>query len=115
MALPLGARFTGQRITKPVVVAALAVTMGIIVFIVVGAPGEGTSTPSSATMLISVLVTCVLTGLFARLASRRTAGARAAMLGAAAGFAFGLQAAATKVFVTHVGHGILGLLGTGST
>jgi drug/metabolite transporter (DMT)-like permease len=110
LALPLGARFTGQKITRPVVLSALVVTAGIIVFVAVGAPSEGSSTPSAAVALFSILATLALVAMFAVLARRRQGGQRAALLGAAAGFAFGLQAAATKVFVTLVGHGLVGLL-----
>jgi len=115
IALPLGARFTGQRITRPVVMGAIAVTAGIIVFITVGAPSAGTSRPSGTAALVGTLLTVVLTGAFAVLARRRTGAMRAALFGAAAGFAFGLQGAATKVFVTHVGAGLTGLLTTWST
>ena len=56
----------------------------------------------------------VTAGLAAFGRSRRGA-ARAALFGTAAGVAFALQAAVTKVFVGELGHGVINLLSTWST
>jgi len=115
LALPLGARLTNQRITGTVVAGAVAVTAGVIIFVTVGAPSAGTSQPSGTVAFAATASTVVACVVLSVLARRRSAAMRAALFGAAAGFAFGLQGAATKVFVTHVGHGLLGLLSIWST
>ncbi len=45
LALPFEARLTAQRITTTVVVGALLTVVGIVLFLVVGAPRRGTGTP----------------------------------------------------------------------
>jgi drug/metabolite transporter (DMT)-like permease len=115
IALPLGARYTGQRVTRPVVLGAIAVVVGVVVFIAVGTPESGTSTPAASVAIGATLVTVVLTALFAAFGARRTGGMRATLFGTAAGFAFGLQGAATKVFVGVVPDGFGAVLSSFST
>ena len=110
LALPLGARLTGQHISRRVVLGAVGVVLGIVVFLSVGSPSAGSASPSAAEWWGATLVTFGLVAGFALLARGRSGSLRAALLGAAAGFAFGLQGAVTKVFVTEIGSGVLALL-----
>ena len=110
LALPLGARLTSQHISRRVMLGAVGVVVGIVVFLSVGAPSSGSTTPSAAEWWGAGLITLGLVVGFALLARGRSGSLRAALLGAAAGFAFGLQGAVTKVFVTEIGGGVLALL-----
>ena len=105
-ALPLGARLTGQVVSVRVVAGAAAVVVGIVLFLSVGSPKGGTTSPPASEWWSACLVTLVLvvgTGLAGR---KRTGAPRALLFGIAAGFGFGLQTAVTKQFVTVVGHGL---------
>jgi drug/metabolite transporter (DMT)-like permease len=115
IALPLGARITDQQITRRVIWGALAVVAGVTLFLAVGSPQGGTSTTTSAAWWSACLSSAVLIGALFVLGRHRSGPARALIFGAAAGVAFGLQAAVMKVFVTLVGHGVAGLLSSWST
>jgi len=110
IALPLGAWLTHQHIDRRVVLGALAVVAGIVVFLSVGSPHGGTTHPSARTWLITCLATLVLVLATAELGRRRRGAARALLFGAAAGFGFALQTAVTKDFVTEIGGGVVALL-----
>jgi drug/metabolite transporter (DMT)-like permease len=110
VALPLGARITGQRIGRREMVGALAVVVGIALFLSVGSPGGGTAHPTASAWWSAGLTSLVLVGVAVVLGQRRQGAARALLFGAGAGIAFGLQAAVTKVFVGELGHGVLALL-----
>ena len=114
ISLPLGVRYTHQHITRTVALGALAVVVGICLFISEGAPSNGTAQPSAAAWWAACLITLALVVSFVSLGRSHRAASRAALFGAAAGFAFGLQGAVTKVFVTEVGGGIWGLLSSWS-
>lgn len=47
-ALPLGAKFTGQRVGRREIVGAIAVTAGIAGFLIIGNPSEGATTRRSS-------------------------------------------------------------------
>ncbi len=109
-ALPLGARLTGQRITGRVALGALGVVIGVALFVSVGSPAKGTGSPSAEEWWGACLITLALVLVFVRLGRRFEGATRAALLGTGAGFAFGLQGAVTKYFVTQIGSGVLALL-----
>lgn len=109
IALPFGAWLTGQHIDRTVVLGALAVVAGIVVFLSVGSPHGGTTHPSARTWWIACLVTGVLVLVMAGLGRTRHGAVRALLFGAAAGFGFALQTAVTKDFVTEIGGGVLAL------
>jgi drug/metabolite transporter (DMT)-like permease len=115
IALPLGVRLTDQHVGRAQIIAASAVVVGIIVFLTFGAPQSGTSEPSAAAWWTAGLVTLALVGVIGSLALRSEGAMRAALFGGAAGVAFALQAAVTKVFVGQVGDGVAALLTTWST
>jgi drug/metabolite transporter (DMT)-like permease len=109
IALPLGVLITKQRMNRTVWLGALAVVVGIIVFVVVGSPGGGTNTPSGATWVAACLVSFALVGIFALIGHAREGAVRAVFFGIAAGFGFALQAAVVKIFDAEVGGGILSI------
>jgi len=115
IALPLGARLTNQHVGTRDVLAAVAVLSGIVVFLSAGAPTGGTTNPSAAEWWTAALLALVLIGGAGAFGRRRRGATRAALFGSAAGVAYALQAAVTKVFVGELGHGVAHLLATWST
>jgi hypothetical protein len=115
IALPIGVKLTDQHIGRAEVVAACTVVGGIVVFLVVGHPGGGTTNPSPAEWWAAGLVTLVLIAIAGGLGRSRRGATRAALFGAAAGVGFALQAAVTKVFVDELVQGVAHLLSTWST
>jgi hypothetical protein len=106
LSLPLGAKLTGQQIGRREISGAVCVTFGIIVFLSVGAPSGGTTSPSAEAWLSAGFVSTLLIVGLAGMGFRRQGAARALFLGSAAGFAYAMQAAVTKVFVTELGNGL---------
>ena len=98
-ALPLGARLSGQHVGRRQLGAAVAVTAGLAAFLVVADPTGGVDDASAAAWAISCAVIAVLcAGLYVA-GHRRDPGAKATLLGIAAGVLFGLSAALTKAIV----------------
>jgi drug/metabolite transporter (DMT)-like permease len=95
-ALPLGVWLSAQRITRRDVIAAIVVTAGLALFLVLADPSGG---KQDAPIGQWVIAGAVLIGLAAGLvvAGLARAGAlRAALLGTASGLLFGLVSALTK-------------------
>jgi drug/metabolite transporter (DMT)-like permease len=115
IALPLGARFTGQLLRRREMMGALAVVAGIVLFLSVGSPSSGNLHPSSSAWWSAGLVSVVLVAFVVAMGRRRHGAPRAVLFGLGAGVAFGFQAAVTKVFVGQLGHGVLVLLGSWTT
>jgi drug/metabolite transporter (DMT)-like permease len=110
IALPVGARVTGQVLSLRVWAGAFAMVLGIVLFLSVGSPSAGTSNPPAAAWWSAGAFTLVVV-VGGAVAGRRTRGATKALVyGSAAGVCFALQASVTKVFVPLVGHGIVTLL-----
>jgi drug/metabolite transporter (DMT)-like permease len=109
IALPLGIWLTNQHIGRREWVGALAVLIGIMFFLWAGAPSGGTNHPSASLWWGACLGTLVLVTVLAVVGTRMKGASRALLLGSAAGFGFGLQAAVTKTFVGELGHGVLSL------
>jgi drug/metabolite transporter (DMT)-like permease len=110
IALPLGARLTGQQVGRREMVGALAVVLGISLFLSVGAPSGGTAHPSASAWWSAGLTSLALVTIAFALGRRTHGATRALLFGSGAGIAFGLQAAVTKVFVGELGHGVQALL-----
>ena len=110
VALPLGARFTNQRITRRVMAGAVAMVVGIVLFLAVGSPQGGTSNPSASAWWSAGIVSILIIGALYRMGRKRQGATKALMFGSAAGVAFGMQAAVTKVFMELVGKGLTTLL-----
>ncbi len=110
IALPLGARITGQEVSRQVWLGAVAMVVGIVLFLSAGSPTGGTSTPPASAWWSAGLTAIVLITILGRTGHRRRGAANALLLGSAAGVAFALQASVTKVFVTVVGQGLEAVL-----
>jgi drug/metabolite transporter (DMT)-like permease len=110
VALPLGKRLTGQEVSRRVWAGAAAMVAGIVLFLSVGSPQGGTSTPPASAWWSAGISTIVLVLLLGRMGRSRQGAAKALLFGSAAGVAFALQAAVTKVFVTVVGQGLSAVL-----
>jgi drug/metabolite transporter (DMT)-like permease len=115
LALPLGARVTGQQVGRREMIGAFAVVAGIVLFLSVGSPKGGNLHPSSSAWWAAGLVSVLLVASAVALGRRRRGAQRALLFGAGAGVAFGFQAAVTKVFVGDLGHGLSVLLGSWTT
>jgi drug/metabolite transporter (DMT)-like permease len=105
--LPLGARITDQRISRRDVLAAVAVTAGLAVFLVVGDPTGGRDDAPFGDWLVAVAPIVVLCAVLLATGWRGSPGVKAALLGTAAGLFFGLSAALTKATVDQLDEGVL--------
>src|SRR4051794_12397889 len=112
IALPFGVWLTDQRITRTVLLGALAIVSGITLFVTVGSPQPGTSAPSSADWWTAALISSGLAGIAAWTGSRYRGGVQAVMFGVGAGLGFAMASALTKQFTDIVGNGLLPLLGS---
>lgn len=95
-ALPLGVWLSAQRITRRDVVAAIVVTAGLALFLLLADPSGG---KEDAPIGQWVVAGAVVVGLAAALVAgglARAGALRAALLGTAAGLLFGLVSALTK-------------------
>jgi drug/metabolite transporter (DMT)-like permease len=110
IALPLGARLTGQAVGRRVWLGAAAMVVGIVLFLSVGSPTGGTTTPPASAWWSAGFTAIVLIIVLGRTGRRRMGATGALLLGSAAGVAFALQASVTKVFVTVVGQGFEAVL-----
>ena len=104
-ALPLGTRLTGQEISRQVWIGAAAVVTGIVLFLAVGSPAAGTTTPPASAWWSAGLVSLLFVALLGRFGWHRRGAQRALLFGSAAGVAFAMQSAVTKVFVSVVSQG----------
>jgi drug/metabolite transporter (DMT)-like permease len=114
LCLPLGMLLTNQRVGRQEWTGAGLTVGGIVLFLSAGQPSGGTAHPPAAAWWGAGLLALVAVGLLAGLGRSRHGGARALFFGSAAGVAFALQAAVTKVFVGELGHGVLSLLASWS-
>jgi hypothetical protein len=109
-ALPLGARLTGQHVGRRSVLGAIATIAGIVGLLALGQPEGGGVAVSTAALIAWLVVVVVSMVVLAGLAGRRRGATAAALFATAAGISFGLQAAATKVFVANLGGGLGAIL-----
>jgi drug/metabolite transporter (DMT)-like permease len=110
IALPLGKRFTGQQVSRRIWTGAAAVVAGIVLFLSVGSPAGGTSTPPASAWWSAGIAAMVLVALLGNLGRHRKGAPKALLFGSAAGVAFAMQSAVTKVFVTVIGQGFSAVL-----
>jgi drug/metabolite transporter (DMT)-like permease len=109
-ALPLNAKLGGKRVSRREILAAIAVTVGLGVFLVVADPTGGVSNPNATEWIVSFAVCGGISAALVIAARGRTPSHRAAMLGTAAGILFGLSAALTKTTVDQFEDGVLTVL-----
>ena len=112
IALPLGAHFTHQQISRRVLAGAVAVIVGIVLFLSVGSPQAGTSYPTPATWVGAGALGTAVVVVLARVGRARSGATKALIFGSAAGVGFAFQATVTKEFMTIVGNGIGDLFGS---
>ena len=105
-ALPLGYFLTGQRVGRREVIGALAIVLGLSLFILVGNPAGGNEDASNLAWLAAFLIIGVLCGGVFFLGPRDTPIGIAGVYGTIAGVLFGLSATLTKPVVETLHQGI---------
>lgn len=106
-ALPLGAAVSHRSLTRREWAGALLVVGGLSSFLVAASPAPGVARASTAAWAVAFPATLVPAGVLVGVASRSTGGARAALLGGAAGISYGLTASLTKGVAGAFGAGLL--------
>jgi drug/metabolite transporter (DMT)-like permease len=109
-ALPLGARFTGQRIGRREVAGAVAVTAGLAAFVGLSNPSGGRADAPFHDWAVAGAVCGGVALVLAAVGFGRRPGLKAALLGTASGILFGLVAALTKATVDRLDDGIVAFL-----
>ena len=106
-ALPLGAKFTGQRVGKREIAGAIAVTLGLAGFTIISNPSEGKDDATVRGWLIAGAVLGGIAIVLFLLARGRKPGLKAALLGTSSGVLFGLTAGLTKATVDRFDQGFV--------
>jgi drug/metabolite transporter (DMT)-like permease len=105
--LPLGAKLGHRRVVWRDMIAALAVTAGLGVFLVVADPTGGREDATTAAWIVSFAGAAVVCAGLALAARGQPPARRAGLIGAAAGILFGLSAGLTKATVERLDDGVL--------
>lgn len=108
-ALPFGKVLTSQQINRRAFVGAVTTLAGIVLLVTLGQTQGGIDHPAAARWWISGFSILALIPLLILLARFRRGAVRAAIFGLVAGLAFAFQAAATKMLVLELGHGLWGI------
>lgn len=106
LALPLGVVLSAQTITRRDVLASLTVAIALGSFLVLSNPAAGVDDPSNRGWAVAIAACLGIAGVLTVAGVRRSAAAKAALVGAAAGVLFGLHSALTKTVVTQLGDGV---------
>ena len=106
-ALPLGAKFTGQRVHRIDVVAALLVTAALVAFLTIADPSGGRDDAPLGDWLITGAVIAAVVVPLVLIARGRRPSAKAALLGTATGILFALTAALTKAAADKLDDGVI--------
>jgi drug/metabolite transporter (DMT)-like permease len=109
-ALPLAARWSGRRLTRPDWVWAVLLAAALAVFVLTGDPTAGADRAGAARWLPAGVVLVVVGGACLLLAATRRGTTRALLLAVATGLAYGLSAALTKGVVSLLDDGPVALL-----
>ena len=99
-ALPLAARYAGQRMTRTQWINAAILTVALAAFVAVGRPTEGVSVQPVTVWLRVLVPTLALVAVVCVLGRRRHGHRRALLLAVATGIMFGVQAALSKSVLT---------------
>jgi drug/metabolite transporter (DMT)-like permease len=110
IALPIGARITDQQIDRRVVLGAVAMIAGIVLFLSVGQPQGGTAHPNASAWWSAGVAATLIIVVLARIGRRHVGAMRALFFGSAAGVGFALQASVTKEFMAILGNGLGAIL-----
>jgi drug/metabolite transporter (DMT)-like permease len=108
-ALPLAAVGRPERVTRREWVPAIALVIGLAVFVSVGDPHGGRSQASGLAWVLTTLALSVPVTLAVVAARGAAPGRRALLLALAAGCVYGLTAALTKSTLDLLDHGVLEL------
>jgi hypothetical protein len=108
-ALWLSAMWQRQRLSVSELAAALMVSGGLAVLLVVGSPTRGKSTMSTLAWALTTSSAWAIATLLVVVGRRREGPPQAALIAGAAGVLFGLQDALTRFCLDHVDHGVLTL------
>ena len=109
-ALVFAALFGRRRVPARDLLGALAVTGGLVGFLLLARPQAGTATPPDGRWALGGGAVAIVAALLAILGSRLRRTRRALALGLAAGVVFGLQASLMKRAVEVLTHGGVGAL-----
>ncbi len=109
-ALPLGAWWAKRRLRRSDAAWALALTVGLAVFLVAGEPTDGVDRADVAEWLIAAAVLVPITAACVLLAARSRGTRRAVLLAAATGILYGVAAALTKSTVSLLDDGVVGVV-----
>ena len=109
-ALPFGVLILRRRITRADITGALAVTAGLIFFLVMADPKDGVDDASTMGWVISGGIAGAICLILVLAARSRPPRAKAALLGSAAGILFGFSAGLTLTVVDNLGEGLVPLL-----
>jgi drug/metabolite transporter (DMT)-like permease len=105
-ALPLGARFTGQKVKRIDIGAAFLVVFALIAFLTIADPSGGGDDAPLGQWLVTGGICAAICVPLVLLGRRGPAPRRAAALGTATGVLFALSAALTKVAADQVDDGL---------
>lgn len=108
-ALPFGVLIIGRKISRIDVLGALAVTGGLIFFLVMADPTDGVDDASTMGWLISGGIGGAICLILVTAARGRRPSPKAALLGTAAGILFGFSAGLTMTVVDSLDDGFLAL------
>jgi len=114
-ALPLGARYAGRRLERTDWRWALVLTVGLVLFLVIGDPTAGLDRGDGRRWLVSLLVLYPIIVVLVASGSVRRGSVRALLLGAAAGLCYGITDALTKSVVRGLDDGFVSLLANWET
>lgn len=109
-ALPLGVRFSGQRLTRSEVAAAALVVTALVGFITITGPSGGRSEAPLGDWITVALICAVVCAPLVVLGHHGPSPRRAALLGTAAGILFALSAALIKAVVDQLQTGIVAVI-----
>jgi drug/metabolite transporter (DMT)-like permease len=110
-ALPLGVKFSGQRVGRREILGAALVVGGLAIFVVLNNPDKGRSDAPFGDWVITGAVFVVLAGGLIMASRGRSPGVRAALLGTAAGGLLGVTGGLTKATVTRFDDGLAAVFG----
>jgi drug/metabolite transporter (DMT)-like permease len=109
-ALPIGAAWQGRRLAGRDWIGAIALTVGLAVFLVVGNPTEGKDFATTHAWVLAVGVLGPIIAVCTVAAMRTRGNARAVLLALATALIYSLTAVLTKSAVTELGEGLDALL-----
>jgi drug/metabolite transporter (DMT)-like permease len=109
-ALPLGAALSRQRLRLVEWAAAVAVSLGVALLLIIGSPGGATTVGTPLHWALAGFATAGATAVIVTAGLRFAGVARAALFATAAGLLFGLQDATTKSLFDAVHDGGLAAL-----